>query len=151
VDDSGTQANDRSGVPYISSDGRFVVFASAAANLVPGDTNGVGDVFVRDRRTRVTERVSLGLKQTLPDPWTQITEKFKVGEVGVTMLDVHGTYKFKKAPFIPDSKAELRHNHRMLAVVLETPSGNYYLKLVGPAATIEQNKKAFDSWLKAFK
>jgi uncharacterized repeat protein (TIGR01451 family) len=46
----------------MTPDGRFVVFASAASNLVPGDTNGVGDVFVRDRRTGVTERVSVGPK-----------------------------------------------------------------------------------------
>ena len=46
----------------MTPDGRFVVFASFASNLVPGDTNGVGDVFVRDRRTGVTERVSLGPK-----------------------------------------------------------------------------------------
>src|ERR671914_722512 len=46
----------------MTPDGRFVVFASAASNLVPGDTNGVGDVFVRDRRPGVTERVSLGRK-----------------------------------------------------------------------------------------
>jgi uncharacterized repeat protein (TIGR01451 family) len=46
----------------MTPDGRFVVFASAASNLVAGDTNGVGDVFVRDRRTGVTERVSVGPK-----------------------------------------------------------------------------------------
>jgi uncharacterized repeat protein (TIGR01451 family) len=46
----------------MTPDGRFVVFASFASNLVPGDTNGVGDVFVRDRRTGVTERVSVGPK-----------------------------------------------------------------------------------------
>src|SRR5688500_3003695 len=46
----------------MTPDGRFVVFASAASNLVPDDTNGVGDVFVRDRRTGVTERVSVGAK-----------------------------------------------------------------------------------------
>jgi uncharacterized repeat protein (TIGR01451 family) len=46
----------------MTPEGRFVVFASAASNLVPGDTNGVGDVFVRDRRTGVTERVSVGPK-----------------------------------------------------------------------------------------
>jgi uncharacterized repeat protein (TIGR01451 family) len=46
----------------MTPDGRFVVFASAASNLVPGDTNGVGDVFVRDRRSGVTERVSVGPK-----------------------------------------------------------------------------------------
>lgn len=43
-------------------DGRFVAFASLASNLVPGDTNGVGDVFVRDRLTGTTERVSVGVK-----------------------------------------------------------------------------------------
>jgi uncharacterized repeat protein (TIGR01451 family) len=46
----------------MTPDGRFVVFASVASNLVPGDTNGVGDVFVRDRRSGVTERVSVGPK-----------------------------------------------------------------------------------------
>ena len=33
--------------PAISADGRFVAFESDATNLVPGDTNGVHDVFVR--------------------------------------------------------------------------------------------------------
>src|SRR5207248_10403700 len=31
----------------------------SATNLVPGDTNGVADVFVHDRQTRITERVSI--------------------------------------------------------------------------------------------
>ena len=43
----------------VSSDGRYVAFSSDAAGLVPGDTNGVADVFVRDRQTGVTERVSV--------------------------------------------------------------------------------------------
>ncbi len=39
--------------PYalISGDGRYVAFASSASNLVPGDTNGTYDVFVKDRQT----------------------------------------------------------------------------------------------------
>ncbi|MEZ4326487.1 MAG: hypothetical protein R3B40_14835 [Polyangiales bacterium] len=45
--------------PAISDDGRYVVFASAATNLVPGDTNGVTDVFVRDRVASTTTRVSV--------------------------------------------------------------------------------------------
>lgn len=44
----------------ISSTGRYVVFASDATNLVVGDTNAATDVFVRDRDTDTTERVSLG-------------------------------------------------------------------------------------------
>src|SRR5439155_10862083 len=35
--------------PSITPDGRFVVFSSYATNLVPGDTNGHGDVFIHDR------------------------------------------------------------------------------------------------------
>ena len=42
----------------MTPDGRFVVFASFASNLVPGDTNGFGDVFVRDRATATTESIS---------------------------------------------------------------------------------------------
>jgi Tol biopolymer transport system component len=45
----GTQANSHSNIPSISSDGRFVAFPSDASNLVADDTNGVGDIFVRDR------------------------------------------------------------------------------------------------------
>jgi Tol biopolymer transport system component len=45
--------------PSISADGRYVSFSSFASDLVPGDTNGSEDVFVRDRQTGVTERVSV--------------------------------------------------------------------------------------------
>jgi Tol biopolymer transport system component len=46
--------------PALSADGRFVAFVSSASNLVPGDTNGVDDVFVTDMRTGHVERVSGG-------------------------------------------------------------------------------------------
>jgi Tol biopolymer transport system component len=46
--------------PAISADGRFVAFTSIAANLAPGDTNREADVFVRDRATGATTRVSFG-------------------------------------------------------------------------------------------
>ena len=54
-----TQGNGDSEVPAISADGRFVVFQSLATNLVPGDTNGVRDIFVRDRLNGTTERASV--------------------------------------------------------------------------------------------
>ena len=44
----------------LSADGRYAAFTSTAANLVPGDTNGKSDVFVRDLRTGRTERVDTG-------------------------------------------------------------------------------------------
>ena len=43
----------------ISADGRYVVFASTATNLVAGDSNGVADVFIRDTVLNTTERVSV--------------------------------------------------------------------------------------------
>jgi Tol biopolymer transport system component len=55
----GAQANDGSDFAAISADGRYVTFHSLAGNLVPGDTNGAGDVFLRDRTARRTERVSV--------------------------------------------------------------------------------------------
>ncbi|MFN0009140.1 MAG: TolB family protein [Planctomycetota bacterium] len=61
LDSSGAQGDDRSGFTgiSISANGRYVAFESLATNLVPGDTNGVRDVFVRDRQSGTTERVSL--------------------------------------------------------------------------------------------
>jgi Tol biopolymer transport system component len=57
---SSTQGNERSLFPAISADGRFVAFDAEASNLVRGDTNNARDVFVRDRQTGTTERVSVG-------------------------------------------------------------------------------------------
>ena len=56
-----SQGNDesgRSGVS-ISADGRYVAFHSSASNLVAGDTNGCEDIFVHDRQTGQTTRVSV--------------------------------------------------------------------------------------------
>jgi len=56
---AGVSANGPSYSPSLSWDGRFVVYWSRATNLVPNDTNGVNDVFLYDRQTGLTERVSL--------------------------------------------------------------------------------------------
>ena len=45
--------------PAVTPDGRYVVFTSAASNLVPNDYNGAWDVFLRDRVNGTTERISL--------------------------------------------------------------------------------------------
>ena len=59
VDSAGVQANNACFDPSISRDGRFVAFGSSASNLVPGDTNGVRDVFVRDLSNNTTVRASV--------------------------------------------------------------------------------------------
>ncbi len=59
VDSAGGQGNNSSYFPSISSDGRYVAFTGFASNLVPGDTNGWHDVFIHDRQTGQTTRVSV--------------------------------------------------------------------------------------------
>jgi Tol biopolymer transport system component len=58
VNGSGTPGSGVSSAPRISGDGRYVSFTSGAANLVGGDTNGVQDIFVHDRVSGKTIRVS---------------------------------------------------------------------------------------------
>lgn len=60
VSSSGEAGNGASRGPSLSADGRYVAFHSGATNLVSGDTNGVDDVFVHDRQTGQTTRVSVG-------------------------------------------------------------------------------------------
>jgi Tol biopolymer transport system component len=60
LDSAGVQGNgDSHWGASISADGRFVVFGSLASNLVPGDTNGFADMFLRDRLNGTTERLSV--------------------------------------------------------------------------------------------
>ena len=57
---NGRSGNNVSADAGITANGRFVVFDSWATNLVHGDTNNASDLFVRDRWTGTTRRVSVG-------------------------------------------------------------------------------------------
>jgi Tol biopolymer transport system component len=59
VSSGGVRGNGGSSSPSISADGRYVAFRSAASNLVSGDTNEHQDIFVHDRATGATTRVSV--------------------------------------------------------------------------------------------
>jgi Tol biopolymer transport system component len=59
VNTEGTQGNNGSYDASISDDGRVVAFLSRATNLVANDTNGMLDIFVHDRNTLTTTRVSV--------------------------------------------------------------------------------------------
>lgn len=64
ISSAGVQGNFWSDSPAISDDGRFVAFASVATNLVPGDTNGQPDIFLRDIQAGQTKRVSISSSGT---------------------------------------------------------------------------------------
>ncbi len=56
---TGLELNASSSGASLSADGRYTGFSSAATNVVAGDSNGVADVFVRDRSSQKTIRVSV--------------------------------------------------------------------------------------------
>jgi len=58
VSTNGSEANDGCYYPSISDDGRYIVFASNATNLIPDDTEGWWDVFMHDRVEETTVRIS---------------------------------------------------------------------------------------------
>ena len=76
------------------------------------------------------------------------TETVTVNGLRVTTVDVTGTYTAEMMPGGGD-----RHNsanYRLRAAVIETPKGNYFPKLVGPANTIAKWDQAYNDYLKSF-
>jgi Tol biopolymer transport system component len=73
VGSGGGQGNAASCNAIISGSGRFVAFESDATSLVPGDTNGWPDVFVRDLETGATARVSKGLRGSEPNDFSLVS------------------------------------------------------------------------------
>jgi gluconolactonase len=79
-------------------------------------------------------------------------ETFKVGSVPVTYVEISGTYLYKFPPAAPNAKLTPKENFRMIGVIFESDKeGPYFMRLTGPARTVEASKKAFDEWLKGFK
>jgi Tol biopolymer transport system component len=76
ISSEGMEGNGVSETPAISADGRWVVFASKADNLVPGDNNGADDIFLHDWATGRTERLSLssdGVEGNSASTWPDIS------------------------------------------------------------------------------
>ena len=63
VASDGSPGERNSGYPDLSDDGRFVIFISMARNLSVGDTNSFADLYVRDRATGTTTRLTHGIAQ----------------------------------------------------------------------------------------
>src|ERR1017187_5984734 len=70
VSTNGTSGNGASRGSVMTGDGRYVAFVSAATNLVPGDTNGIADVFVRDLQAGTTKLAGVGASTNSNPPIT---------------------------------------------------------------------------------
>jgi hypothetical protein len=78
-------------------------------------------------------------------------EDMKVGDTAVTYADIAGSYRYKKNAFDPNEKEVLRPDYRLIAVVFPAKDETYFIRFLGPAKTVGENKKAFDEWLKGLK
>ena len=82
-----------------------------------------------------------------PSKAVATTETLTVNGMKITVLDVSGTYVAEMAPGSPT-----RHNKpgfRLKAAVVETGGGPYFVKLTGPAKTVERWNTAFAAFLKS--
>jgi Tol biopolymer transport system component/lysophospholipase L1-like esterase len=129
-------ATDSNGLPAytayassISSDGRFVAFATSSPNLVPGDTNGQFDAFVHDMQTGNTTRVSLASNcaegnQTSANPSISANGEYVAFDSVADNLVAGDTNQVMDI-FVYD---------RSLAGICSTPTPKITLDLSGPAS-----------------
>ena len=76
------------------------------------------------------------------------TETSTVNGLKVTSVDASGTYTAEMAPGTPGQRNDA--NYRMRAAVVETPKGNYFAKLIGPAKTVGHWEQSFGDYVKSF-
>lgn len=74
VDTNDVSGDGESRDSVMTPDGRYVAFTSAADDLVPGDTNHIRDIFVRDLQSKTTTLVSVGATSTNSSPPTSSSE-----------------------------------------------------------------------------
>ena len=109
---------------------------------------GGGGVEANLKRQEVKFEIPEGVKK---DDAIKL-EKVKVGDFDGKMQDIAGTFLSKTAPFDPNSKVTKKEGYRQLYVIFEAKDGELVsMILVGPAATVEKNKKGFEAFLKSFK
>lgn len=81
---------------------------------------------------------------------TPKTSTETISGVKTTMVELGGTYLYRARPMDP-GPAERREKHLLIGVVFESPGGPYYMRLVGPEATVVRHRAAFQAWLRGFK
>ena len=75
------------------------------------------------------------------------TDALTVNGMKISTVDVSGRYTAEMAP--GSGKFYDNANYRLRGAVIETPKGNYFLKLVGPAKTVGRWEQSFTDYLKS--
>lgn len=76
------------------------------------------------------------------------TETLTVNGLPVTTVDVLGNYSGGMSP--DSAPAEKKSIYRLRAAVIETPNGNYYVKLTGPEKTVGHWDQAYTDYINSF-
>ena len=76
------------------------------------------------------------------------TENLTINGLKLTTVDVTGTYTAEMAP--GSGSFHNDENYRLRAAVVETPKGNYFVKLAGPAKTVARWEQSYMEYLKSF-
>ena len=144
VDPSGGDGDAWSFEPWLSADGSLVAFTSLASNLVAGDANGWGDVFVRDRTTGVTERVSIGPSGVEADSWSMSPAISADGSTVAFMSDANNLVAGETTPwddvYVHD---RVRGRTELVSVNSDGQAGNSYS--AAPRPTGDGVSIAFES------
>ncbi len=130
---AGIPGNGMSTAAAISPDGQYVMFTSAATNLVPLDTNHQPDVFVRNRETNTIRRVSIGTHGQ--------ADNQSIG-IGISMGGRYSVFESTASNLVDgDTNHHLdifvrdRATHRTTRVDLSTAGKQANSGVTGPAAT----------------
>jgi hypothetical protein len=79
-------------------------------------------------------------------------DKATISGCTVEIVDLSGTYKDTPGGPLAGGKPIMRDNYRMLGAIIQTKDqGNYFLKLYGPKATIDENATGFHEMVKSLK
>ena len=75
-------------------------------------------------------------------------DRFEVNGLKIATVDVAGTYAAETMP--GSGTFENKPGYRLLAAVVETPNGPYFLKLIGPEKTLIRWNESFLAFVKSF-
>ena len=71
------------------------------------------------------------------------TKRMKIAGCDVTVVDIAGTYKDMPGGPFAGGQTVQRPDYRMLAAIVQTDGGNYFLKFYGPKETVAANADGF--------
>jgi hypothetical protein len=77
------------------------------------------------------------------DPGKPEQSTEEVGGMKVTLVKVTGTYLSPSGPMMQSSGK--KENYRLMGAIVDGPEGMVFFKATGPAKTMEDNEKGFDS------